>query len=484
MGSDSQLHVAEYDRMKSAIFVPLFAPMGQGKSTEQAAGTGEGHEGFRVVKPARAPAPAPVPKYTAFSIPREALNAPPAAGSGLEDHDDVAPALPLVKPLIEGSAHAWILRPPGDTSKLDALDPAAVLAVQRELQMHLRRAHLLVDHSTVVVTQQMHDVEQQCAHTVLAFTRLVTASSGEMELLSHTADDLVAATRRAHAKISDMVQLTLRVRGLLSPEQQKQLDGGSALYRSARDSTAPDLVAATDSPTHGRTRSGSAMVALKQLHGSAASRKLSTQGADEARTADSQVELWLEELLPRWDTALDRKRCFAAARKGAGIPPSIRGAIWKRAIGNRLGVTVTQFEGLCVPVEGEDERSNSLDLIGHDVPRTFHRLKLFVNPSESFATDLLVVLQAFARLNFDLGYVQGMSYLAGMLLLNMCASDAWVALNNLIVDNHLFMSLYRMNVPGIVQHARIYVSLFAVVLCVFFSLMWLVAGDDTFRVAA
>ncbi len=159
------------------------------------------------------------------------------------------------------------------------------------------------------------------------------------------------------------------------------------------------------------------------------------------------------------------------------------GAIWKRAIGNHLGLTSPQFEQLCVPADGEDERSVSLDLIRHDLPRTFHRLELFVNPSESFSVDLVKVLEAFARLNGDLGYVQGeagmgavvplrefdahlwwvlfrqgMSYIGGMLLLNLSAFDAWVALNNMLVDNHFFVSLFRMNVPGIVQHARIYVS--------------------------
>ncbi len=69
---------------------------------------------------------------------------------------------------------------------------------------------------------------------------------------------------------------------------------------------------------------------------------------------------------------------------------------------------------------------------------------------------LTQVLEAFARLNGDLGYVQGMSYLAAMLLLNMCPFDAWVALNNMLIDNHFFVALFRMNVPGIVQHARIY----------------------------
>jgi hypothetical protein len=87
-----------------------------------------------------------------------------------------------------------------------------------------------------------------------------------------------------------------------------------------------------------------------------------------------------------------------------------------RAIGNPLQLSSQAFDEVCVrscfssftliltrvclwgkqlcAIEKEDEVSA---LIGHDVPRTFHRLELFVNPKESFTQDLVRVLRAFAR---------------------------------------------------------------------------------------
>jgi hypothetical protein len=82
-----------------------------------------------------------------------------------------------------------------------------------------------------------------------------------------------------------------------------------------------------------------------------------------------------------------------------------------RAIGNNLQLRSEVFEEvisccskknfqifkkLCSLEENDGELSS---LIGHDVPRTFHRLELFVNPNESFTIDLIRVLKAFAKDN-------------------------------------------------------------------------------------
>jgi hypothetical protein len=125
-----------------------------------------------------------------------------------------------------------------------------------------------------------------------------------------------------------------------------------------------------------------------------------------------------------------------------------------RAVGNELQLTSEAFEA--ATVSRSDEPHGVVALIRHDVPRTFHRLELFVNPTETFTLDLVRVLEGFARTPGSPGYVQGMSYLAGLLLLNMSPFDAWVCLNNLIRTSHLFLSIFKMQVGGIVQHARIF----------------------------
>ncbi len=61
-------------------------------------------------QPATPPSKAP-PRYTAFSIPREALNAKQLEQQPVaDDFEDSKPALPPVKPLIDASAKPWAFK--------------------------------------------------------------------------------------------------------------------------------------------------------------------------------------------------------------------------------------------------------------------------------------------------------------------------------------------------------------------------------------
>lgn len=59
-------------------------------------------------------------------------------------------------------------------------------------------------------------------------------------------------------------------------------------------------------------------------------------------------------------------------------------------------------------------REKSILIIDNDVPRTFARLSGF--STEDNMKALSSILQAFAMYRPDVGYVQGMSYIAAMLL--------------------------------------------------------------------
>ena len=69
-------------------------------------------------------------------------------------------------------------------------------------------------------------------------------------------------------------------------------------------------------------------------------------------------------------------------------------------------------------MEGFDGIGNeySLKLIDTDLPRTFPSLQLF-NEDGPYYNQLRTVLETFACFRPDLGYIQGMSYLAAMLCL-------------------------------------------------------------------
>ena len=80
-----------------------------------------------------------------------------------------------------------------------------------------------------------------------------------------------------------------------------------------------------------------------------------------------------------------------------------------------------------------------------DLPRTFPALRFF-GGGEPFYNQLREVLEVFVCYRPDLGYIQGMSYLAAMLCL-YTPDDTYLAfqtLANLLVSQHLFV-FYRVD---------------------------------------
>ncbi|XP_064440308.1 TBC1 domain family member 14 isoform X2 [Mirounga angustirostris] len=137
------------------------------------------------------------------------------------------------------------------------------------------------------------------------------------------------------------------------------------------------------------------------------------------------VLTWNNEILPNWETMW----CSRKVRDlwWQGIPPSVRGKVWSLAIGNELNITHELFD-ICLArakerwrsfstggseAENEDagfsaaDREASLELIKLDISRTFPNLCIFQQ-------------------------VQGMSFIAAVLSLNLDTADAFIAFSNLL----------------------------------------------------
>jgi hypothetical protein len=73
--------------------------------------------------------------------------------------------------------------------------------------------------------------------------------------------------------------------------------------------------------------------------------------------------------------------------------------------------------------------------------------------------DLREILKAFVASRPDIGYVQGLSYIGGMLLLHMDRYQAFVALLNLVL-NHNIIPFYRFDEHQIRQRLQIFKQVF------------------------
>ncbi|XP_050803566.1 TBC1 domain family member 14 isoform X2 [Gopherus flavomarginatus] len=161
------------------------------------------------------------------------------------------------------------------------------------------------------------------------------------------------------------------------------------------------------------------------------------------------VLIWNNDILPNWETMC----CSRKVRElwWQGIPPSVRGKVWSLAIGNELNITHELYD-ICLSrakerwrslstggSEGECEdagfsaadREASLELIKLDISRTFPNLCIFQQGGPYHDT-LHSILGAYTCYRPDVGYVQGMSFIAAVLILNLDTADAFIAFSNLL----------------------------------------------------
>ncbi|KNC47815.1 TBC1 domain family member 14 [Thecamonas trahens ATCC 50062] len=133
-----------------------------------------------------------------------------------------------------------------------------------------------------------------------------------------------------------------------------------------------------------------------------------------------------------------------------GVPSSARPRVWAAALGNPLSITPDLFDILrskaseahslaraarqSGAADGETSlapREHSLLGIYLDLPRTYPELSIF-DEGGPMHDQLRDVLGAFVCYRPDMGYVQGMSFPAALLLLNLPLYDAFVAFCTLL----------------------------------------------------
>ncbi|XP_037091373.1 LOW QUALITY PROTEIN: TBC1 domain family member 12-like [Pollicipes pollicipes] len=160
-------------------------------------------------------------------------------------------------------------------------------------------------------------------------------------------------------------------------------------------------------------------------------------------------KVWSQDILPNWNKVRHTRK--VADLWWGGLPPSVRGRVWMLALGNDLNVTpqlyrVYHQEALSIlelaqagsgPRTSAGDKESSVELIRLDVARTFPQLGLF-QKGGPYHELLHELLGAYACYRPDVGYIQGMSFIAAVLLLNLDPPDAFVAFANLLNRPFLF----------------------------------------------
>ncbi|CAN7999201.1 unnamed protein product [Ixodes pacificus] len=203
----------------------------------------------------------------------------------------------------------------------------------------------------------------------------------------------------------------------------------------------------------------------KELKEAAARRKQLEQQWRQEEQLVQATRTWVSDVLPRWETARHQRRTQDLWWQG--IPPSVRGHVWKLAVGNELNITSELYE-ICALRSRQvtraddpdlaDTRENSAHLIRLDVSRTFPQLGIFQESGPYFDV-LHCLLGAYVVYRPDVGYVQGMSFLAAMLLLNLDVADAFICFANLL-NRPCQLAFFRVDQPQMNAYYTLYEDFF------------------------
>ena len=169
------------------------------------------------------------------------------------------------------------------------------------------------------------------------------------------------------------------------------------------------------------------------------------------------AKVWQNEIIPNWIEKKKDKKIYEYFY--ICLPQSVRGTIWMLCLGNRFSVTKEYYE---IQVNSSKEilkdKEKSINIIEFDIERTFPYLGLFKGNSP-MAEDLREILRVFVISRPDIGYIQGLSFIAGILLLNMDKLKAFISLMNLVL-NPALLPFYKMENESIQQRLKLFKQVF------------------------
>ena len=148
-----------------------------------------------------------------------------------------------------------------------------------------------------------------------------------------------------------------------------------------------------------------------------------------------------------------------------GIPAEVRGEVWSQFIGNTLRITPNLYESLLnrvriaeANIDNDLPFKKNIDVIEKDLHRTFSDLGHFRHGGILY-NPLKNLLAAFSVFRTDLGYVQGMSYVAATLILHLGDEySAFSAFAN-VMHKYLLFTFYSFDMPKVNVFFHIYMRL-------------------------
>ncbi|XP_054289313.1 USP6 N-terminal-like protein isoform X2 [Macrosteles quadrilineatus] len=169
---------------------------------------------------------------------------------------------------------------------------------------------------------------------------------------------------------------------------------------------------------------------------------LEKQNPAESRVEVERVKKWLK-MLHNWNTSATRDKLRKRVFKG--VPDKLRGQVWSKML--NLSTAREEQSGKYQEMRELAWRwSPDIRQIDLDVNRTYRDNIMFRERYNIKQQELFNVLGAYSVYNLEIGYCQGMSQIAALLLMYLNEEDAFWALSILVSDRKF--NMHGFFIPG------------------------------------
>ncbi|XP_017774103.1 PREDICTED: TBC1 domain family member 14-like [Nicrophorus vespilloides] len=253
-----------------------------------------------------------------------------------------------------------------------------------------------------------------------------------------------------------------------SPQHQNVVVSSAALIQHMRPSNLPAKTEEEELRHREQYKAIVAAAKKKEAQNSVAKQKQQRLQLQLEEQYASSTKHFTQNVLPNWDNMYNTRK--TRDLWWLGLPSSIRGKVWRLAIGNDLNLSQQLYE-ICLSraqnrlsspeppkSESDIDQESSMDVIQLDISRTFPNLCIF-QEGGPYSDVLHSLLAAYVCYRPDVGYVQGMSYIAAILILNMEPFDAFVCFANLL-NKPLHIAAFTLNQNQIQAYFNAYNQIF------------------------
>ena len=174
---------------------------------------------------------------------------------------------------------------------------------------------------------------------------------------------------------------------------------------------------------------------------------------EELLKVNARTEKW-KDMLANYTKYQTTKKSKLKSRTRKGVPDNLRSQVWQLFAETDKLRKKNLFEDL----DKEEMNKDDELVIIKDLDRTFPSCQLFKEKYGKGQRKLYHVLSNYSKYNKELGYVQGMGYLAAIFLLYMDEESSFYMLHSLI-ENYGFHGLYATGFPDLKKKFFVFLNL-------------------------